>query len=693
MLNITCAIIISLFAIWTIADARITSKNTTKETVILIVNISSFAWISISAFFVCFSLILSKREKLLKKKRVLVLIFILPVILLYKQWTVGLTSSPIPEEFGWYSAMKETFWTLLFYVYYVSYMLISIYIIYRHGIQTKKTSEKKQSEIIVATVSISLIGVTITDVILPALDIYVMPLLGKVNFLFFGGGIVYAILKYEFLTVSLAFAAENIISTMEELLILTDHEGNIIHVNNAVIDSLKYEQKELSGKAVAILFRENSFTIPLLERITRGEKIKNDEAYLLRKDANVIPVIFSCSTLKDKEGDISGIVFIASDITERKRAEETLLENEAKYRTLVTQSPDGIFIVDLSGAFLSVNKTMCESLKYSEEEFLAMKLWDIIPLEYMAMHKNRLADILKGKRENEAAEYEVKGKDGITYSIEVLSAPYYKDKVIIGFQGIARDITRRKHAEKELIEAKNKAEESDRLKSTFLANMSHEVRTPLNSIIGFSELLADPDFEQELKDEFIQHIIRSGNNLLTIISDIMDLSKLESGEITIRKSRMNAQKFITDLKEQFAFQTEAKKLELKLSLPDTDEETIVFTDVDRLSQIFNNLISNALKFTEYGSIEIGYQPKGKVVEFYVKDTGIGIPAEFHDKIFERFRQVEDAKTRAYGGNGLGLAITKNLVELMGGKTWVVSESGVGSVFYFTLPIHNCEVLS
>ncbi|HAH25756.1 MAG TPA: PAS domain-containing sensor histidine kinase, partial [Prolixibacteraceae bacterium] len=225
------------------------------------------------------------------------------------------------------------------------------------------------------------------------------------------------------------------------------------------------------------------------------------------------------------------------------------------------------------------------------------------------------------------------------------------------------------------------------LKSAFLANMSHEVRTPLNSIIGFSELLADPHFGQEQKDEFIHLIVTNGNNLLTIISDIMDISKIESGEITMHKSQVDARKLIITVKERFLFQAVTKKLKLKLSLPDTPIETLLFTDADRLHQIFNNLINNALKFTEKGQIEIGYHCWDNLLEFFVRDTGIGISSEYHNKIFERFRQVESEKTRKYGGNGLGLAITKNLVELLGGKIWVESEPGRGSAFYFIIP---CE---
>jgi signal transduction histidine kinase len=277
--------------------------------------------------------------------------------------------------------------------------------------------------------------------------------------------------------------------------------------------------------------------------------------------------------------------------------------------------------------------------------------------------------------------------------ILVLSVSFLIDQLNQSFQKEKKLQTLLKAESLDLMVAKLKAEESDRLKSAFLANMSHEVRTPLNSIIGFSELLADPDFGEQEKHKFIQQIVTNGNNLLTIISDIMDISKMESGEITIRKNQINTQKFISGIRSQFVFQAEEKNLELKLVFPDTDEKPMIFADVDRLTQVFNNLIGNALKFTETGSIEMGYQTNLKMVKFFVRDTGIGIPTASQNIIFERFRQLEDAKNRKYGGNGLGLSIAKNLVELMAGKIWVESEAGKGAAFYFTLPTHNSESVS
>ena len=373
-------------------------------------------------------------------------------------------------------------------------------------------------------------------------------------------------------------------------------------------------------------------------------------------------------------------------ITSRKNAEEVLRQSEAKFRKLINTLPDPVLVIDSQGRIVYCNENVMRNFDYNMDEMLSLTLEDLIPNHIREHHlafRNKYNSEPVSRPMGKGKERFAKRKDGSEFPTEIMLEPVEinNNQFILA---IVRDVTERMRNEKELILAKNKAEESDRLKSAFLANMSHEVRTPLNSIIGFSELLADPFFEDQ-KNEFIQSIIISGNNLLTVISDIMDFSKMESGEIAIRRSQINALKFILIIKEQFAIQIEGKKLEFKLTHPDNEEDTVIFADTERLRQIFNNLLSNAIKFTENGSIEIGYQPKGKMVEFYVKDTGIGIPAEFHNTIFERFRQVEAENTRKYGGNGLGLAISKNLVELMGGKIWLESEDGKGSVFYFSIP--------
>ena len=236
-----------------------------------------------------------------------------------------------------------------------------------------------------------------------------------------------------------------------------------------------------------------------------------------------------------------------------------------------------------------------------------------------------------------------------------------------------------------LTKAKEKAEESDRLKSAFLANMSHEIRTPLNSIVGFSDLLLDPNFNIEQHRQFAEIISTSGNNLLEIISDIVDISKIEAGQVQIQKNTISIHKLILDIQKQFSLKATQKGIELRLDPDNPIAEIHIENDEVKLKQILINFVGNALKFTAKGFVEIGFDEKENEIEFHIKDTGIGISAQHHSAIFERFRQVESADSRKYGGNGLGLAISKSLAELLGGKIRMKSEEGKGSVFYLTIP--------
>ena len=393
------------------------------------------------------------------------------------------------------------------------------------------------------------------------------------------------------------------------------------------------------------------------------------------------------------DGKLEFIVLMHRDITDRMKAREVLQNSEMRLNYLLSSSPVVIYsskiVLPYDLTFISDNVSSLTG--FVSLDFLNNKnLWSdhVHPDDRQKVIDELPLVLEKGSH---IMEYRFRCKDESYIWIQGETKLTYDSHgnplEIIGYW---IDISRRKQADLKIIAAMKKAEESDRLKSDFLANMSHEVRTPLNSIIGFSELLSDSCFKEEEKNEFIQHIITNGNKLLTIISDIMDISMMESGVFKIRKSQVNVHEFVSNIMKQFSVQIEEKKLGIKLSLPANDEETIIIADADRLSQIFNNLISNALKFTVNGRIEIGYQPKAKMVEFYVKDTGIGIPTEYQDKIFERFRQVESGYTRQYSGSGLGLAITKNLAELMGGNIWFESEPGKGSGFYFTLPTHKSQ---
>ncbi len=247
------------------------------------------------------------------------------------------------------------------------------------------------------------------------------------------------------------------------------------------------------------------------------------------------------------------------------------------------------------------------------------------------------------------------------------------------------DITRSKHTETDLLKAKEKAEENDRLKSVFLANISHEIRTPMNGILGFAKLLKQSDLTYEEKQEFINIIEESGFRLLNIINDLVDFSKVESGQMKIASAATNINEQIHTIYTFFKYEVERKGMQFSYlnSLP--DNEAIIITDREKIYAILTNLVKNAIKFSNDGIVEFGYVKKGENLEFFVKDTGIGIAKDKHKEIFKRFVQADNVLSRNYEGTGLGLAITKAYVELLGGDIWVESELGKGSVFYFTIP--------
>ncbi len=243
----------------------------------------------------------------------------------------------------------------------------------------------------------------------------------------------------------------------------------------------------------------------------------------------------------------------------------------------------------------------------------------------------------------------------------------------------------------ELKKAKQQAEESDHLKSVFLANMSHEIRTPMNAILGFSNLILDNDISKENKNKFVELIIENGNSLLNLIDDIIDISRIESAKTKINLSRCNLNELLNGMYLYYSdtiMKDKRPEINIKLKIPkgDTGKDTIILTDPNRLKQILSNLINNAIKFTSKGAIEFGFNKRnGNTTEFYVKDTGIGIAKDKKQFIFKRFSQVKEYLFESSNGSGLGLSISKQLVELLGGNIWVDSTEGIGSTFYFTLP--------
>jgi CheY-like chemotaxis protein/nitrogen-specific signal transduction histidine kinase len=262
-----------------------------------------------------------------------------------------------------------------------------------------------------------------------------------------------------------------------------------------------------------------------------------------------------------------------------------------------------------------------------------------------------------------------------------------------GILSVSNDVTEKKRSQKELIDAKEKAEESDKLKSAFLANMSHELRTPLNAIIGFSGLIIDSGQDQNTSTYYAEIILKSGQHLLSLVEDLFDTTMIETGQVKINYEKTDIVSLLEEVKEIINHERLSVKkndVELILNLEGVGNQKYLVTDIRKLKQVLLNLLRNALKFTDKGYIEFGFEEitdeYNNWFQFYVKDTGIGIDKKHQDAIFNLFRQIDDSYTRKFGGTGIGLSIAKKTVEILGGRIWVESEPSVGSVFYFTIPV-------
>ncbi|OFX26756.1 MAG: hypothetical protein A2033_08875 [Bacteroidetes bacterium GWA2_31_9] len=365
--------------------------------------------------------------------------------------------------------------------------------------------------------------------------------------------------------------------------------------------------------------------------------------------------------------------------------EADLIQNINFLTSVLDIIPFPIFYKDINGKYSNCNVAFETFFGVKIHDLKGKTSYDITSKEMADKFSEKDREILVSKKQY--YEDKVRDVDGNIRDILFYKTTLESNNNSVGILGVMVDITKLKKTENELLKAKERAEESDRLKSTFLANMSHEIRTPMNGIIGFSELLKDDTITPNVKNEYVGYINSCSSSLLNLIDEIIDISKIEAKQIKINKTE-----FILDnlLNEIFGFIEEEKKRkdksQINIILNKELENLSLYSDSNRLRQIFSNLLGNALKFTKSGSIEFGYLLQSKKnILFYVKDTGIGIPLEKQTLIFDRFKQLDEYNEKIERGSGLGLAISRSLVELLGGKIWIESTVGMGSTFYFTIP--------
>ncbi len=400
--------------------------------------------------------------------------------------------------------------------------------------------------------------------------------------------------------------------------------------------------------------------------ITKGQQIKwvRETGIALRKPSN---------------NEIDFIEGSVIDISLQKEYSILLEERELRLSQIMKVSDIGILLIDRSGTIKDINEAFSEmtglqKLQVVNKKAITLANKFLKPKDIPAM----IPKIVQGLTGDKTPPFE------ITYNhkyIRIDTADSSDENILAFFT----DITKQKEYEDTLKGAMIKSDESDRLKSSFLANMSHEIRTPMNGILGFSELLRDPGLNEAEKIRFIDIIHANSEQLLSIIDDVLDLSRIEAGRLGLYPEKFDPYILLKDLAETTKVLVKQRPITVNLKY-DLPVKATVESDKKRVRQILFKLISNAIKFTEEGQIELGcYRNSWEHIEFYVKDSGIGIPKEVGQKIFERFRQGKEGDTRPYGGTGLGLSLSKSLVNLLGGQIGYTSIEGKGSHFYFTIP--------
>ena len=470
-------------------------------------------------------------------------------------------------------------------------------------------------------------------------------------------------------------------ATTEISIIATDLHGIITLFNAGAIRILGYRADDLIGKQISAIVQ------------IEGTVVERESTYL-RKDGSRLPVILTVTALHNEQGALTGYVHIAKDISDRKHAEE-------RFRLVVESAPNGILMANQGGVITLVNAQVERWFGYTRHELLGQKIEILLPERYRAAHPGqRTAFFHDPQARAMGAGRDLFGrrKDGSEFPLEIGLNPIQTAQ---GRQVLASivDITARKQAElqlqqaatdlerrnRDLAAAHDKALAATRAKSAFLASMSHEIRTPMNAIIGMTDLLQETSLTSD-QEQYMGRLSSASTSLLGLINDILDISKIEAGHVELESVPFDLHDLVDKTAEMMAIRARTKKLEL-IALVHPDVPVFVTGDPTRLRQILVNLVSNAIKFTEHGEVVIRVEPAESEPGSFrcsVTDTGIGIAQEQLQTIFDRFTQLDSSSTRKYGGSGLGLSLTKHLVELMSGHIEVDSRLGVGSTFSFVV---------
>lgn len=489
---------------------------------------------------------------------------------------------------------------------------------------------------------------------------------------------------------------DSVIKSIADLLIVTDSDGKIRSVNQVALDRLGYTEDEIAGKGFNALYAKTQDGMKsgneFIERLMKEDNITGFETVFETKAGEAVTMILSGSIMEEKETNSISMVIIAKDITERKKIEQALIESKEIISRDVRQLRSAIDIFSRVIESVEKQRGFDASLYSALENPSIPTCWEIKKCNYKGCPAYGMRNVRCWQIAGTHCAGKVQGQFALKYGdckkceIYKISTgdPVTELKETFNNMMFILEVTHN-----DLIESRKVAEEASRLKSEFLANMSHEIRTPMNAILGMTTLALDTDLTEEQRD-YLNTVNQSALALLDIINDILDFSKIEAGRLNIEDIEFNLRLTVEGVTDTLAPQASKKGIELACFVHQ-DVPSLLIGDPTRIRQILVNLAGNAVKFTHKGEVLIKVEPLEETeadanIIFSVIDTGIGIPIEKHEIIFEEFAQADGSTTRTYGGTGLGLPISKKLIEMMGGKIAVESTIGKGSRFWFSLTL-------
>jgi PAS domain S-box-containing protein len=679
-LNRVCAATVFLFCVWSLGTTFMRDPRISAANAHLLNSVASLGWISFGSAFLLFALYFTGK---MRKRPALIssLVLALPAPFVAAQWAGAFMKLYRLETYGWVGVWESSLLTTSFYLYYSCSIMAGLALIWRFRSRSRDTLVRKQGIILFISVLATLLLGSLSSILLRRLGIYSVPPLGDLFTIIFAFGLFYATARYRLFELNPATAADKILETMNDALILVDTSGTIIACNPALTAILGYDHDELLGSKFTRIFPGEEYSLRYIKELLRRGSLSNVRGPLLTRDGRKIAALISAGVMKNDNGRPQGFVMVAHDYTELQEAERKLQHLLDTTKSILEWLPFGVVTVGRDRIIRSANRHAITLLKVGSPE-------DIVGApchRYLCPGNTCTCPVLDAEKKIENVEKTVQCVTGEQIPIlkSVMEIELEGEEVLLE---TFIDISELKRIQDELTFARDAAEAANRAKSAFLANMSHEIRTPLNAIMGFTQLLLAGENDPATREK-LSIISQSGENLLATINDILDFSRIEAGKVTLDETEFSLDDLCDTISQVFTLRAREKNLLLTITAGE-GMPPLVRGDRHRTRQIVSNLVDNALKFTGEGGVTLEYVFDSGMVTFRVSDTGIGIPDDKRDTVFSAFDQVDPSSTRQHGGTGLGLAIVKSLTEQMGGSIALQSEVGRGSTFTVTLPLRE-----